>query len=223
MSQQRTSLEIIAPDVDEAVARAQAELNVSADQIEVEVLDIGDPEAGREARVRVLLRVEEAEEEEVEESLEMSFAREVLEEILERMQIPVQVQARMGESEDSDRDPPIILDIEGQDLGILIGRRGETLSALQYLVRVIVARQLARAVNLLVDVEGFRSRREAQLNQMAQRMAQQAVQSSTTVTLEPMPANERWQVHIALRDNADVHTESVGEGSSRKVTIIPNE
>ena len=153
----------------------------------------------------------------------MSFAREVLEEILERMQIPAQVHTRMGESEDSDRDPPIILDIQGQDLGILIGRRGETLSALQYLVRVIVARQLARGVNLLVDVEGFRIRREAQLSQLAQRMAQQAVQSSTTVTLEPMPANERRLVHIALRDNADVHTESVGEGSRRKVTIIPNE
>ncbi len=223
MSQQRTSLEIIAPDVDEAVARAQADLNVSADQIEVEVLDEGDPEAGREARVRVLLRVEEAEEEEVEESLEMSFAREVLEEILERMQIPAQVYARMEESDGSDRDPPIILDIQGQDLDILIGRRGETLSALQYLVRVIVARQLARGVNLLVDIEGFRSRREAQLSQMAQRMAQQAVQSSTTVTLEPMPANERRLVHIALRDNADVRTESLGEGSHRKVTIIPNE
>ncbi|MFQ5409623.1 MAG: RNA-binding cell elongation regulator Jag/EloR [Anaerolineales bacterium] len=214
MNNRRTSLEIIAPDVDEAVARAEAELHVSADQLDVEVLDTGDPDAGREARVRVLVRDEEP--------LEMAFAREVLEEILERMQIEATVHTGYAEADDSGRQPPILLDVQGQDLGLLIGRRGETLRALQYLVRVIVTRQLDRQVNLVVDVEGFRSRREMQLNRLAQQMAQQAVMRGQTVSLEPMPANERRIVHLALRDNDDVRTESVGEGNRRKVTIIPN-
>jgi spoIIIJ-associated protein len=111
--------------------------------------------------------------------------------------------------------------LHGTDLSILIGHRGETLAALQYITRLIVGKELHRPLPIVLDVEGYRARRERQLRQLAQRMAQQAVERGRTMTLEPMPANERRIIHIELRDHAQVTTESIGEGEHRKVTIIP--
>ncbi|MCK5429698.1 MAG: KH domain-containing protein, partial [Anaerolineales bacterium] len=116
---------------------------------------------------------------------------------------------------------PIYLDINGKDLSILIGRQAETLNALQYITSLIVGKELGRSVTLIVDVEGYRLRREQQVRQLARRMAEQAVKTGRRQVLEPMPANERRFVHIELRENPEVTTESIGEGSRRKVTIIP--
>jgi len=113
------------------------------------------------------------------------------------------------------------LDIHGDDLSILIGRRGETLTALQYITRLIVGKELKRPVAVLIDIEGYRARRESQIRRLAQQMAKQAIETSQTMSLEPMPAYERRVVHIELRDNPDVDTVSVGERDQRKVTIIP--
>lgn len=121
-----------------------------------------------------------------------------------------------------DRDmPPVILDITGDDLGILIGRRGETLNALQYITRLIISRQTKYWVNIIVDVEEYKVRRERSLKQLAQRMADRVVASGKAVALEAMPAYERRIVHVTLRDHEAVMTKSVGEGSSRKVMILP--
>ncbi|MEA3338230.1 MAG: RNA-binding cell elongation regulator Jag/EloR [Chloroflexota bacterium] len=124
---------------------------------------------------------------------------------------------------DAGQEPPLVLNIEGEDLGILIGRRGETLAAIQYITRLMVNHQVHRWTNLVVDVEGYKARREQQLVQLAERMADRAVESGRPVVLEAMPARERRIVHIALRNNPNVSTESVGEGDNRKVTIIPVE
>jgi spoIIIJ-associated protein len=113
------------------------------------------------------------------------------------------------------------VDVRGNDLSILIGRRSETLSAFQYVASLIIGKETGQFVQLTVDVEGYRGRREKQLIQMAKRMAEQVAKSGRRQTREPMPAAERRIIHIALRDHPDVTTESTGDDPYRKVTIIP--
>ncbi len=145
---------------------------------------------------------------------------ETLRELLTHMDIEAKVIARRAEST-SDEPQHWTLEIQGRNLGGLIGRRGETLAALQYITRLIASRDLERRANIVIDVEGYKSRRETMLRRLAKRMAEQAVQRGRTVSLEPMPPHERRIIHLALRDNPNVTTESVGEGDHRKVTIIP--
>jgi len=116
---------------------------------------------------------------------------------------------------------PLVLDVRGPDTDVLVGYRGETLAALQRITRLIVGREMAGRVRLVVDVDGFKARREQSLRRLAQRMAEQAVRSGHTAVLEPMSPYERRIVHIALREHPQVTTQSVGEGDRRKVTIIP--
>ena len=113
------------------------------------------------------------------------------------------------------------LNIVGDDLGMLIGRRGETLRDLQFIARLIISRKLGVWPNLVVDVEGYKARREVTLRSLAQRMSDQVRRTGSPVTLEPMPAHERRIVHLTLRDDTNVYTESVGEGERRKVQILP--
>jgi spoIIIJ-associated protein len=153
----------------------------------------------------------------------MNIAQETLQEMLDRLKIKGSVsvhQAEAADEQDEEDGPPLVLDIRGDDLGVLIGRRGETLSALQYLTRLIVSNKAARNVNLVVDVEGYKARREQQLRQLAQRMAERVATTRKPVALEPMPPNERRIVHLTLRDHPVVTTESVGRDEDRKVTII---
>jgi spoIIIJ-associated protein len=128
---------------------------------------------------------------------------------------------RSGGDELSEHDEPyLLLDLKGDDLGALIGRRSETVENLQYLLRLMVNQRLRKWKNLIVDVDGYKERRVNQLKQIATRAASQVAHTRRSVSLEPMPANERRIVHITLRDHADVYTESVGEGDRRKVQII---
>lgn len=148
--------------------------------------------------------------------------REVLTEVLRLMGIRASVESQLGyELTDEGEEPPIVLNITGDDLGILIGRRGETLRALQYLVRLMVSHRLKHWTNLIVDVESYLVRRRRALDSLALRVAEQVARSGRSQALEPMPAYERRLVHIALRKHPDVTTHSVGEGEKRKVTVIP--
>jgi len=148
--------------------------------------------------------------------------RTVLMELIGRMEIEkAEVVVRRAGAADEHDSSPWLLDIFGPDLSALIGRRGETLAALQYITRLIASRELQHRANIVVDAAGYKSRRSKMLHDLALRMADQAARSRRTVTLEPMPPYERRIVHLALRNRADVQTKSVGEGSSRKVTIIP--
>lgn len=238
MPDQRLSIEVTAPSIEEAVARGAAELGVAPDVVDVEVLDEGGkgmfglglrqprvrltvksaaPSEIRE--VRPALRTPETSEEDDEEALRVT--RDTLDELLQRMGIDAKVLARWGEPTGSEAPRHVLVDLHGGDLSILIGHRGETLAALQYITRLIVGKELHHPLPIVLDVEGYRARRERQLRQLAQRMAQQAVERGRTMTLEPMPANERRIIHIELRDHAQVTTESIGEGDHRKVTIIP--
>jgi spoIIIJ-associated protein len=148
------------------------------------------------------------------------IARQTLEELLEKMGIQARVEDYVRQPEDEEDYHKLVLNIRGRDLGTLIGRRGETLDAIQYLTRLIVGRELERWINLVVDVEGYRVRRERSLRQLAERMAERAVKTGRRQVLEPMSAAERRIVHVALRHHAEVITQSVGQDENRKVTII---
>jgi len=148
--------------------------------------------------------------------------REVLAELLQLMGIRATVESLVGyDLAEEDEPPPIVLNITGEDLGILIGRRGETLRALQYLVRLMVSHRVKHWTNLIVDVESYLIRRRSTLESLALRVAEQVVRTGRAQALEPMPAYERRVIHVALRKHPRVTTKSVGEGERRKVTIVP--
>jgi spoIIIJ-associated protein len=150
----------------------------------------------------------------------LDMTRETIETLLAKMKMDAAISTSYGEA-DEDGQTPVLVDIHGEDLSVLIGRRSETLNALQYISGLIVSKQAGHYVQLLVDVEGFRSRRERQLRQLARRMAEQAVHTGRRQVLEPMSPADRRVIHIELRDDTSVTTESIGVEPNRKVTIVP--
>jgi spoIIIJ-associated protein len=144
--------------------------------------------------------------------------KEVLETLLRGMGIRSQVAILPGPGEEG---PEFVLDIVGADLGILIGRRGETLRDLEYMTRLIVAQEVHHVVRFAVDVEGYRARRERVLKELAKRMADRVRQNRQPITLEAMPPHERRIVHLTLREHPTVRTQSIGEGDHRRVMILP--
>jgi spoIIIJ-associated protein len=151
----------------------------------------------------------------------LDIAREVVSELLEKMKVRATVTAEYLPASDSRSRVPVRVNVHGDDLSYLIGRQAETLNALQYISSLIINKEIGRSIPLIVDVEGYRTRRENQLRQLARRMADQAVSTGQRQVLEPMPANERRIVHIELRERQDISTESIGEDPRRKVTINP--
>jgi spoIIIJ-associated protein len=271
MNANRASLEVIAPSVEEAVAKGLADLGLDEDAVEVEVLDAGSRGLFglglRQARVRltikqqapviterpaepplapqmtapepVLPEVEAVEVEAadawvetterplarpaegVDDEMLLRVARETVEELLMKMKVRARVTASFMAPEDEQDRSPVLVDVRGDDLSILIGPKAETLNALQYITGLIVGKEIGHSAPLIVDVEGYRARRAQQIRQLARRMADQAVRTGRRQVLEPMPANERRLIHIELRDHASVTTESVGDEPRRKVTIVP--
>ena len=150
-----------------------------------------------------------------------SIGREVLEKILDELALDAEVvETKLPAPAIPSADSAVAFDIRGDDLGILIGRRGQTLAALQYLVNLIVNKRLKSHAAIMVDVEGYRARRYETLRGLANRMAERVRNTGQAVTLEPMSAAERRIIHMALQDYPDVTTQSVGEGEERKVSIV---
>jgi len=217
------NLEITAKTVDEAIQQALEQLNLTLDEVKVTVLKEGKSGVlglgAEDARIKVepLVPVP-AQGDDITET-----AKQVLEKLLELMEVDgsVMPQAPPPEEGQKEATTPINFDVSGEDLGILIGRRGHTLSCLQYIVRLIVGHQTEAWVPIVIDVEGYKQRRYGALQNLAQRMAEQVKERDTPFTLEPMPAYERRIIHITLADHPDVTTESIGQGESRKVVIMP--
>lgn len=292
---ERTTLEIIAPTVEEAIQQGLTQLGLTADAVSVEVLDSGSKGlfglGGRQVRVRLTVnppmtevpasvpnpkpaqpkkadakpqrepkpRTEKKPQSKPAESKPMDTkpaaqkpaepkpakqkpvevpasekidrvehddvldtAEEVVSKLIYHMGMQAQVSAHYDES--STEDHRIIqVDVRGEDLSALIGRHAETLSAFQHIASLIVGKQTQKWVQMVVDVEGYRSRREKQIRQLAKRMADQVTKTGRRVTMEPMPSNERRVVHIELRGHPAVTTESTGEEPYRKVVILPKE
>jgi len=238
-----STVEAIGTTVEDAIARGLDALNATRDQVTIVVLDPGGKASGgqrpREARVQLTLNAPEppgppapqtSEPEPEERRVSSSppdeivqLGQTVLQDLIDRMQIKGTGTAHWAEAaaeRDEQDGPPLVLDIHGDDLGVLIGRRGETLSALQYITRLIVSQKVNGNVNLVVDVESYKARRAQQLRQLALRMAERVASTRKPIALEPMPASERRVIHLTLREHPVVTTESVGRDENRKVTII---
>ena len=156
------------------------------------------------------------------DAAEIASAVAVLEELVQLMGLEATVTPREPETAgDGLGMIEAVLDVEGDDLGILIGRRGQTLMSLQYVLNLILSKKTDRRVAYGVDVDGYRRRREEALVSLAKRTASRVRGTGRSVTLEPMPPNERRIVHMALADDPAVMTVSIGEGEARKVAITP--
>ncbi len=235
MKNNRATLEIIAQTVDEAIEKGLSDLGLPKEAVEITVLDEGGSGilglGSRQARIRIsILTEEEAETEDASQTIDpedkdetLRLAEEIISELLEKMNLEAKVEARYGEKSDNLPLDPILVDITGNDLSILIGRRAKTLNALQYIARLILGKELEHGVPLSIDVEGYRERREAQVRQLARRVAEQVADTGREQALEPMPANERRFAHIELQDETRVYTESAGTDPHRKVVIFPSE
>ena len=208
-----------AQTVEEAEELALKELGVDRNEVEVEVLSRG--KAGflgigaEQARVRVT-RISET----TGGGSAASLAIETVNKTLAA--VGVNVVSTLRSAHDPEVGGPII-DLNGDDSGLLIGRRGQTLQALQYLVNLIVRKELGEEVRVALDVEGYRQRREASLRDMATKVASRVVQTGRSITLEPMSAADRRIIHVSLTDDPGVSTESAGFGDDRKVTIMPSQ
>lgn len=151
---------------------------------------------------------------------EEEVAEEIISTLLDKMQIEANIDLRQSEPDDMTGEQRWIIDITGEDMGVLIGPRGETLNSLQYVARLMTGHQIRRRPSFIVDIEGYRARREQALARLAERMADKVVQRGHSMSLEPMPPNERRIIHITLREDERVYTESFGEGRRRKVKIF---
>ncbi len=214
------SPEVSAKTVEEAIQKALEQLGLSREEVEVTVLKKGKPSflglGGEQATVRVTPLPQATE-----ESKTATLAKEILEALLRLMKLNAEVELKPSLSAgESLGTQPITLEIKGEDLGILIGRRGQTLASLQHLLRLIIARHQKARVPLNIDVEGYKQRRYQALRELALNLAQKVKSTGQSVTLEPMPADERRVIHLALSIHPEVATKSVGDGEVRKVVIL---
>lgn len=216
----QVSREFSAKTVDQAIAQGLAELGLTRDQVNIEIVHEGSRGilgiGGEDARVRLTPIVTETSEAPGNDPGKM--ACEMLETLLRYMGIHARVEALPDLASDSPN--AIVLNILGDDLGVLIGRRGETLRDLEYVLRLMVAQKTGKPAKLSVDVEGYRTRRERVLRELAKRMAERVTASRQPITLEAMPPNERRIIHMTLRDHPYVRTNSIGEGEHRRVMIL---
>ncbi|NTU65639.1 MAG: KH domain-containing protein [Chloroflexi bacterium] len=221
------SIEATGTTIDDAIARGLEALNVARADVDILILAA---EPGRTARVRLTRKAREvtpaatAPAAQPVTSEESAATQRLLTAVLDRMKYKVEIVERDPaelNGYDEQDEPTLVLDIRGDDLSTLIGRRGETLDSLQYLMRLLVAKELGHYLHVVLDVDGYKAHRAQTLKQLALRMAEQVAATHKPAALEPMPANERRIVHLALRDDTQVRTESVGVGENRKVTIIP--
>jgi spoIIIJ-associated protein len=149
------------------------------------------------------------------------MASEMLARMVELMGFTGVVSSEWRDADAITDERHLLLSVDGSDLSPLIGRRGDTLENIQYLLRLMVNQRLHRWLNIIVDVEQYRAKRQDHLTHLAMRMADQVSETGRSFALEPMPPNERRIVHLALRDHELVYTESAGDGERRKVIIFP--
>ena len=229
-------LEISAPTVELAVEEALEQLGVTRSEVEVTVLSEGRGGilgmGAQAARVRVARKSQAViastpVAEPITASGEVGErAKAILQDLLSHMGLESATVA-YGEppliDETEDDVTPVTLEVTTPDSGILIGRRGETLASLQYMVNLIIAHQVKAWVPIIIDVEGYKKRRYEALKALALRLADQVKLRHEPFTLEPMPAYERRIIHLTLADDPDVTTKSMDAFGERKVVIMPKE
>lgn len=195
-----------AKTVNEAIEAALNELGISENEAEIEVINEGNKGflgiLGKEATVKVTEKEFSAEE----------YAKKLLSEIIGKMGVEGTVFSECN-------DNAISLRVEGEKMGILIGRRGETLNSLQYILSLAVNKKTTSFVRVLLDTENYKMKREETLVNLAKRLADNAVRYRRNITLDPMSAYERRIIHSTLQENKMVTTYSTGDEPARKVVI----
>jgi spoIIIJ-associated protein len=217
---------------EEAIQNAARELNLPVEELSVDVIEPGSAGifglvGGRKAKIKVTLKTpseleEEGEEEEQEpgerreepQENDVNFAKRTLEEILALIPVEATVAASLGEGR-------ITLKVQGDRSGLLIGRKGKTLDALQFLVNKIASKALDKKIDVVIDSENYRRRREDSLTQLALKMGDKAKRIKKPVTTNPMNPHDRRLIHLALKDDEHLETRSRGEGLLKRVVIIP--
>ena len=207
-----STLEFEEKTLEEAIAVACEKFNLPQEKLEIEVISRGSSGifgivGVKKAKIRVTpkeLPVESA----------GQRAKDILAKILEHIQLPTVVEAES-------RDNQIILNIISNGSGLLIGKRGKTLQALQYLVSKILQREMGESVPVVVDTENYRSKRESGLLELAQQLSEKVKMARRPLTTGPLNAHDRRIIHLALKEDQDVRTKSKGEGNLRKVVIYP--
>lgn len=200
------SVEKTAKTVEEAVALAVSELNSTPDEVEVNVLEQGARGlfgiiGNKLAKVRVTLKNSKG-----------LFAKDFLEEIFKAMKVDVKVDVIETEND-------ISLRVLGDDVAIIIGRRGETLDALQYITNLAVNKGVDEYKKVFIDVESYRVKREETLERLANKIAHKVIRTKKSVVLEPMNPYERKIIHATLQDNANIKTYSIGKEPYRKIVV----
>jgi spoIIIJ-associated protein len=209
------TIETTGKSPEEAIELALKELDAERGQVEIDVVSEGKAGllgivGGEPARVRVTV---------LEQATDVvKVTSDIIERLVDLMDVDVVVNLRSAEREDVGGP---VFDITGDDSGLLIGRRGETLKSLQFMVGILASRKMEQRVNLFLDVSGYQERRYKSLNNLARRVADRVASSGRPVTLEPMPPDERRIVHLALAENPEVTTTSTGEGDGRQITVTP--
>lgn len=201
-------VEKVGKTIDEAIELGLQEFGVLRDEVTIEVVE--EPSKGlfgligsRPARVKLTLK-----------DNPVRRVDRLLKSIFEAMEIPVDFSIK-------EQDQILLVTMEGADLGVLIGRRGETLDSLQYLINLSINKNQDQRRKVVLDVEGYRQRREDTLQKLAQRLADKAKQRGRSVVLEPMNSQERRIIHTALQGRDDIYTFSEGEEPFRKIIISP--
>lgn len=206
------SIEKQAKTVEEAIALALEELGAKREDVEIEVLDEGSKGflgllGARPAKVRVTLKDTFGH--------KIEIAKEFLAGLLERMGVQAEISATVGE------DQLVYIQLSGRRMGVVIGRRGQTLDAIQYLVNLVANKAPGPRARIVLDAEGYREKRAQTLRNLAERLAKKAKAEKRKAVLEPMSALERRIVHLALADDDEVETRSEGEEPYRRVVIVP--
>jgi spoIIIJ-associated protein len=224
------SVETSGPTVDDAIDAALEQLDLDEDQVDLEVLSEGGD--GQPARVRARPRsevdaeiergdapTEDGQSSEWDEGL-ATAGREIVEDLLDYMGFPGEVDVLHAGKENG--TPTLTMAVvDGESMGALIGRRGETLQAFQFITQLLVNRRLGHWTRVLLDIEGYRSRRERYLKDTALRAAEKAMRYRESIELDPMIPSERRIVHLTLASHESVTTHSEGEGDNRRVIVEP--
>ncbi len=211
-----TRIETSGKTVEEAIEIGLNELDVNRAEVEIEVVSKG--KTGilgiRSESAKVILTI-------VEKPTDLvKVATDTLQKLIARMDVSVFVNLMNVHNEEIGGPS---FEIDGEDAGLLIGRKGQTMRSLQFIAAMISSNKLEDHVRIDLDVAGYKSRRYDSLANLAYKVAGQVVDTGSSITLEPMPANERRIIHVTLADDERVSSVSSGRGDSRKVTINPSE
>ncbi len=218
------ALETSGKNVDEAIEAALDQLGLTRAEVTIEVLQEGRRSilglGGEDAIVKVTpLTASETSSPEASPTIDPDTAASTAHEVMENLLALMGIEGSIEMIPAKDASMPVTLAIDYDNPGVLIGRRGQSLSALQYMVNFLSSRQLKSGVKVLVDVADYRKRRQEELENMAMRIADLVRTNQRSITMEPMDAWERRLVHIALREETGVITGSVGYGERRKVVV----